>query len=59
MGKSRGACRTFVVKPEGKRPLGKPRRKWEDNIHTSLQEIGWGKSTVFIWLMTGTGVRFL
>jgi len=48
-----------VVKPEGKRPLGKPRRRWEDNIHTGLQEIGWGKPTVFIWLMTGTGVRFL
>jgi hypothetical protein len=28
-------------KPEGKRPLGKPRRRWEDNIRINLREIGW------------------
>jgi hypothetical protein len=31
-----------VGKPEGKRPLGRPRRRWEDNIKTDLREIGWG-----------------
>jgi hypothetical protein len=29
-------------KPEGKRPLGRPRRRWEDNIRMDLQEVGWG-----------------
>jgi len=32
----------FVEKPEGRRPLGRPRRKWEDNIKMDLQEVGWG-----------------
>jgi hypothetical protein len=31
-----------VRKPEGKRPLGRPRRRWEDSIKTDLREIGWG-----------------
>jgi hypothetical protein len=31
-----------VGKPEGKRPLGRPRRKWEDNIKMELREVGWG-----------------
>jgi hypothetical protein len=31
-----------VGKPEGKRPLGKPRRRWEDNIEMDIREIGWG-----------------
>jgi hypothetical protein len=31
-----------VGKPEGKRPLGRPRRRWEDNIKMDLREIGWG-----------------
>ena len=34
--------RVLVGKPEGKRPLGKPRRRWEDNIKTDLQEVGCG-----------------
>jgi hypothetical protein len=32
----------LVGKPEGKRPLGRPRCKWEDNINKDLQEVGWG-----------------
>jgi hypothetical protein len=36
------AYRLLVGKPEGKRPLGKPRRRWVDNIKTVLLEIGWG-----------------
>jgi hypothetical protein len=42
MGKKRNAYRILVVKPEGKRPLGRPRRRWEDNIGIDLREIGWG-----------------
>jgi hypothetical protein len=36
------ACRLLVGKPEGKRPLGRPRRRWVDNIKMDLLEIGWG-----------------
>ena len=42
MTEMRGAYRVLVGKPEGKRPLGRPRRRWEDNIKTNLQEVGWG-----------------
>ena len=40
MGEERGACRVLVGKPEGRRPLGRPRRRWADNIRTDLQEVG-------------------
>jgi hypothetical protein len=42
MGKRRGVCRVLVGKPEGKRPLGRPRHSWEDNIKMYLQEVGCG-----------------
>ena len=42
MGERRGVYRVMVVKPEGKRPLGRPRRRWEDNIKMDLQEVGCG-----------------
>jgi len=41
MGKMRNAYKTLVGKPEGKRPLGRPRRRWEDNIRLDLMEIRW------------------
>jgi hypothetical protein len=41
MGEKRNADRTLVGKPEGKRPLGKPRRRWVDNNKTNLRAIGW------------------
>jgi hypothetical protein len=41
MGEKGNAYRILVGKPEGKRPLGKPRRRWED-IRMDLREIGWG-----------------
>jgi hypothetical protein len=42
MGEKRSACRTLVVKLEGKRSLGKLRRRWVDNIKMDFREIGWG-----------------
>jgi hypothetical protein len=42
MGEKRTAYRILVGKPEEKRPLGRPRRRWEDNIRMDLREIGWG-----------------
>ena len=42
MGESRGVYRVLVGKPEGKRPLGTPRRRWEDNIKMDVQEVGCG-----------------
>jgi hypothetical protein len=41
-GENRNAYRTLVGKPDGKRPLGRPRRRWEDNIRIDLRETGWG-----------------
>jgi len=42
MGEERGVYRVLVGKPEGKRPLGRPRRRWVDNIRMNLQEVGCG-----------------
>ena len=42
MGEQRGAYRVLVGKPEGKRPLGRPRCRWVDNIRMDLQEVGFG-----------------
>ena len=54
MGERRGVYRVLVGKPEGKRPVGAPRCRWEDNIKMDLQEIvrAW---TGLIWLRIGTG----
>jgi hypothetical protein len=41
MGERRGAYTILVGRPEGRRPLGRPRRRWEDNIKTDLEEVGW------------------
>ena len=51
----RGAYRVLVGKPEGKRPLGRPRRRWEDNIKTELQKVACGVWTGSSWLRIGTG----
>jgi hypothetical protein len=42
MGKRRNAYRLLVGKPEGRRPLGRTRRRWSDNIRMDLVEVGWG-----------------
>jgi hypothetical protein len=41
MGERRGSYRALVGKPEGRRPLGRPRRSWEDIIKMDLREVGW------------------
>jgi hypothetical protein len=51
----RSACRVLVRKPYGKTPLGRPRRRWEDDIKMDLREVGWGIWTGSIWLRIGTG----
>jgi hypothetical protein len=42
MGEKRNTCRLLVGKPEGRRPLERPRRRWLDNIRMDLLEVGWG-----------------
>jgi hypothetical protein len=42
MGEERNVYRVLMGKPEGRRPLGSPRRRWEDGIRMDLREIGWG-----------------
>jgi hypothetical protein len=51
----RGAYGILVGKPEGQKPLVRPRSRWEDNIQMDLQEVGWGAWTGLIWLRTQTG----
>jgi len=47
MRKGTGVCRVLLGKPEGKMPLGRPRRRWEDTIKMDLQEVGcWGMDWV-------------
>jgi hypothetical protein len=57
MGEKRGVYRVLVGKLEGKRPLGRPRSRWEGNIKMDLQEGGWEAWTGMIWrrLWTGDG----
>jgi len=55
MGERRGVYRVLVVKREAKRPLGRPARRWEDNIKMDLQEVGLGGAwTGLICLRVGT-----
>jgi hypothetical protein len=55
MGEGRNVYRVLVGKPEGKRPLGRPRRRWEDGIKMDLREIGCGGVwSGFSWLRIGT-----
>jgi hypothetical protein len=52
------ACRVLVGISEGKRPLGRPRRRCEDNIKMDPQEVGWRPWTGLIWLRTGAGGEY-
>jgi hypothetical protein len=53
MREGRNVYRVLMGKPEGKRQLERPRRRWEDGIKMDLREIGLGRSG-FTWLRTGT-----
>jgi hypothetical protein len=55
MWEGRGAYRILMGISKGRRPLGRPRRRWEDNITMELQDVGWGAWTGLIWLRIGTG----
>jgi hypothetical protein len=55
MGEERKVYQVLVGKSEGKRPLGRPRHRWEDGIRMDLREIGLGVWIGFDWLRTGTG----
>jgi len=46
MGERSGVYRVLVGRPEGRRPLGRPTREWEDNIKRDLQKVGWGKDWI-------------
>jgi hypothetical protein len=54
VGEKRNAYRILMGKPEGKRPLGRPRRSSEDNIKMDLREIVWGGMDWITWLRIGT-----
>jgi hypothetical protein len=55
MGERRDLYRVLVAKPDGKRPLGRTRRRREDSIKMCIQEVGWGTWTGLLWLRIGTG----
>jgi hypothetical protein len=55
MGEETKAYKVLVGNPEGKRPLVRPRRRWEDGIRLDLREIGLGLWIGFDWLRIGTG----
>jgi len=50
LGERGGAYRALGQKPEGKRPLGRPRRRWKGNINVGLQEMGWRTWIGLFWL---------
>jgi hypothetical protein len=54
MGKMRNVHNILVGKPEGKRPGGRSRCRWEDNIRMDLREMWWEEWTGFMWLRIGT-----
>jgi hypothetical protein len=59
MGEGRGAYRVLVRKPESKRPLGRSKCRWEDNIKMDCRKWDGGAQPGLIWLRTGTSGRLL
>ena len=58
MGENRGAYRILVGKPERRKPLGRPRRGWKDNIEMDLKEVGWVgmEGSMLLRVETGGGL---
>jgi hypothetical protein len=54
MGDMRNGCKILIGKPEGKRPLGRSRRRWEDKSRMDLRELDGKLWTKFVWLRIGT-----
>ena len=54
MGEGRRVHRVLEGKPEGKKLLGRPRCRWEDNIKMDLREVGGGRDWMWCWLRIGT-----
>jgi hypothetical protein len=59
MGEMRDAYMVLVGKSEGRRTLGRPTCRWEDNIKMDLREVGWWAWTVSVWFRIGQGVGLL
>jgi hypothetical protein len=59
MGEEGKLYKVLVGKPKGKRPLGRPRHRWEDGIRMDIREIGLGVWIGFDWLRIGTGLGLL
>jgi hypothetical protein len=59
MREERKVYKVLVGRPEGKKPLGRPRHRWEDEIRKDLRETGWGVWTGFNWLKIGIGCELL
>jgi hypothetical protein len=59
MGEERKVYKVLVGMPEGKRPLGRPRRRWENGIRMDLRETGWRVWIGFDWPRIGTGGELL
>jgi hypothetical protein len=59
MGEGRGVYRVLVGRPKGKRQLGRPRHRWEDNIKMDIREIGIDGATGFKWLRIGSSSGLL
>ena len=55
----RGAWGGLVGRPEGKRPIGRRRRRWEDNIKMGLQDVGWGHGLIWLMIWTGGGLLWM
>jgi hypothetical protein len=53
MGEGRKIYRVSVRKPEGNKPLERPKRRWEDGIRMDLRETGWGVRSGFAWVRIG------
>jgi hypothetical protein len=58
-GEERDAFRLLLGRPEGRRPLGRPGRRWVDNIRMDIGDLGWGDVTGLVWLKIGTGGELL